>query len=280
LRLTRELVRDLRLPPAEHLGREAPVPPLFDPTELEGIVPADARQPLPMRKILARVLDGSELREFKAEFGQTLITGFGRIHGYQVGVIANDGILFSESAQKGAHFIQLCCQRRIPLLFMQNITGFMVGKQYEEGGIAKHGAKLVHAVATANVPKFTVVVGNSFGAGNYGMCGRAYSPRMLYMWPNARIGVMGGEQAAMVLAQVQQERAFKSGTPIPEEKLEKLKAAVRKKYDAEAHSLYSTARLWDDGIIEPSATRDTLGLSLSIAANAPTEPTAFGVFRM
>jgi len=233
-----------------------------------------------MRKILARLLDGSELLEFKAEYGPTLITGFARIQGYQVGVVANDGILFSESSVKGAHFIQLCAKRGVPLLFVQNITGFMVGKQYEAEGIAKHGAKLVNAVATARVPKFTLVVGGSFGAGNYGMCGRAYSPRLMFMWPNAKIGVMGGEQAAGVLSQVKEEQAAKVGKPLDAAELGAFRDGIRASFDAEADAYYASARLWDDGIIEPEQTRSVLGLGLAAAANAPLEETSFGVFRM
>lgn len=280
LRLARQMVASL--PPSQggSLPRADARPPLFDPAELPGLVPADSRQPLPIRRVLARVLDGSELSEFKAEYGSTLITGFGSVHGYRVGVVANDGVLFSESAQKGAHFVQLCAQRGIPLLFVQNITGFMVGKAAEHEGIAKHGAKLVNAVATANVPKLTVVVGGSFGAGNYGMCGRAYSPRFMFMWPNSRIGVMGGEQAAGVLCQVKEAQAARAGTPLDAPGLEKYRESIRGRFDGEANPLYATARLWDDGIIEPESTRDVLGLALAAADEAPVEETRFGVFRM
>jgi len=280
LRIGRQLVA--ALPPAQpSIKPVAPAQePLWPASELGGLIPIDTRQPIPMRKLLARILDASELLEFKQEYGTTLITGFAKIHGYQVGVVANDGILFSESAVKGSHFVQLCCQRGVPLLFVQNITGFMVGKQYESEGIAKHGAKLVNAVATAKVPKFTVVVGGSFGAGNYGMCGRAYSPRMMFMWPNSRIGVMGGEQAAGVLAQVKEVQASKQGAPLSPNELDSYKEEIRNSFEEEAHPFFASARLWDDGIIAPDQTRDVLGLSLAAAANAPLQETRFGVFRM
>jgi len=228
------------------------------------VVPADTRTPYDVREVIARVVDGSRFHEFKSEYGTTLVTGFAHIHGHPVGIVANNGILFSESAQKGAHFIELCDQRGVPLVFLQNITGFMVGREYEAGGIAKNGAKMVTAVASTRVPKLTVVIGGSFGAGNYAMCGRAYSPRFLFMWPNARISVMGGEQAATVLGTV--------GNADPD--------AIRAQYEAQGHPYYSTARLWDDGVIDPADTRTVLGLSLSIAANAPLADPAFGVFRM
>ncbi|MHA6624079.1 carboxyl transferase domain-containing protein [Pseudonocardia sichuanensis] len=255
------------------LGPRAPRPwdvlptqaPLADPEELYATVPTDSRTPYDVREVIARVVDGSRFHEFKAEYGATLVTGFARIHGHPVGIVANNGILFSESAQKGAHFIELCDQRGVPLVFLQNISGFMVGREYEAGGIAKHGAKMVTAVATTRVPKFTVIIGGSFGAGNYSMCGRAYSPRFLFMWPNARISVMGGEQAATVLATVG------SGAD-PD--------AVRAQYETQGHPYYSTARLWDDGVIDPKDTRTVLGLALSAAANAPLAEPGFGVFRM
>jgi 3-methylcrotonyl-CoA carboxylase beta subunit len=237
--------------------------PLYDPDEIYGVVPADLRTPYDVREVIARIADGSRLAEFKKEYGPTLVTGFAHIHGHPVGIIANNGILFSESALKGAHFIELCDQRRIPLIFLQNITGFMVGRQYEAGGIAKHGAKMVTAVACARVPKLTVIVGGSFGAGNYAMCGRAYSPRFLWMWPNARISVMGGDQAASVLTTVGSDEAD-----------------VREQYEHQGNPYYSTARLWDDGVIDPADTRRVLGLALSAAANAPLEPAGYGVFRM
>ena len=233
-----------------------------------------------MREIIARIVDGSEFDEFKAQYGTTLVTGFARIFGYPVGIIANNGILFSESALKGAHFIELCAQRGIPLVFLQNITGFMIGRKYEAGGIAKDGAKLVTAVATANVPKFTVLIGGSFGAGNYGMCGRAYSPRFLWMWPNARISVMGGEQAANVLTQIRSDAAEKRGETWPESEQEAFKGPIRDQYEAQGHPYYASARLWDDGVIDPADTRMVLGLGLSAALNKPVEDTRFGVFRM
>jgi 3-methylcrotonyl-CoA carboxylase beta subunit len=241
--------------------------PLYDPDEIYGAVPADLRTPYDVREVIARIADGSRLAEFKKEYGPTLVTGFARVHGHPVGIIANNGILFSESALKGAHFIELCDQRRIPLIFLQNITGFMVGRQYEAGGIAKHGAKMVTAVACARVPKLTVIIGGSFGAGNYAMCGRAYSPRFLWMWPNARISVMGGDQAASVLASV--------GSGVGSDE-----ADVREQYEHQGNPYYSTARLWDDGVIDPADTRRVLGLALSAAANAPLEPAGYGVFRM
>jgi 3-methylcrotonyl-CoA carboxylase beta subunit len=240
------------------------VPPALDPEELYGLVPEDYRQPFDPREVIARIVDGSRFAEFKALYGETLVCGFARIEGYPVGILANNGVLFAESARKGAHFIELACRRRIPLVFLQNITGFMVGKEYEAGGIARDGAKLVTAVACAEVPKFTLVIGGSFGAGNYAMCGRAYEPRQLWMWPNARISVMGGEQAATVLTMV--------GDADPD--------AIRAKYEAEGNPYYSTARLWDDGVIDPLDTRRVLALGLAAAANAPVPESRFGIFRM
>ncbi|MFC5181321.1 carboxyl transferase domain-containing protein [Actinomadura harenae] len=254
-----------------------PAEPLFSPDELYGVVPPDARTPYDVREVIARVVDGSRFQEFKKEFGTTLVTGFAHIHGHPVGIIANNGILFAESAQKGAHFIELCDQRSIPLVFLQNITGFMVGREYEAGGIAKHGAKMVTAVSCARVPKFTIVIGGSFGAGNYAMCGRAYSPRFLWMWPNARISVMGGEQAASVLATVRRDQL---GDAWSAEDEELFKAPIREQYEDQGNPYYSTARLWDDGVIDPRDTRRVLGLALSAAANAPLEPVGYGVFRM
>ncbi|MEP6342010.1 MAG: carboxyl transferase domain-containing protein [Maricaulaceae bacterium] len=249
--------------------------PLYDEDELLGIIPKDPRQPVDVREIIARIVDGSKFHEFKKLYGETLVCGFAKIHGYQVGIIGNNGVLFSESALKGAHFVELCSQRNIPLVFLQNITGFMVGSKAESGGIAKNGAKMVHAVSCAKVPKFTIIVGGSYGAGNYGMCGRAYDPRLLFMWPNARISVMGGEQAASVLATV-----TKGSDGWSEEELEAFKAPIREKYEHEGHPYYSSARLWDDGIIAPTDTRRILGLGLAMAANSPKEETRFGVFRM
>ena len=271
LGLLRGIVRNLNLPGLPLPGEARP--PLYDPAELAGIIPADLREPFDVREVIARIVDASELDEFKPRYGTTLVTGFARIHGQMVGILANNGILFSESAQKGAHFIELCCQRKIPLLFLQNIAGFMVGRKYESGGIAKDGAKLVTAVATAAVPKLTVLVGGSFGAGNYGMCGRAYSPRFLFSWPNARISVMGGEQAASVMATIQ-DRDWGAGEE------EAFKAPIRAKYETEGDPYYATARLWDDGIIPPAATRDILGLSLAAATLSPIAETRFGLFRM
>ncbi len=259
---------------------EEPEDPLYDPEELGGVVPVSVRKGYDVREVIARTVDGSRLSEFKALYGPTLVCGFARIMGYPVGILANNGVLFSESALKATHFIAMCCQRRVPLVFLQNITGFIVGKEYEQRGIAKDGAKMVHAVANAAVPKFTVVIGGSFGAGNYGMCGRAYQPRQLWMWPNARISVMGGEQAASVLAQVKQEQQERRGKPMTEAEVEALKAPILAKYEEEGSPYYSTARLWDDGILPPADTRAVLGLGLSAALNAPIPETRFGVFRM
>jgi 3-methylcrotonyl-CoA carboxylase beta subunit/propionyl-CoA carboxylase len=258
---------------------EEPEEPLCDPAELGGIVPASLRRAYDVREVVARIVDGSRFSEWKALYGASLVTGFARIMGYPVGVLANNGVLFSESALKATHFITMCCQRRVPLVFLQNITGFIVGREYEQRGIAKDGAKMVHAVANAEVPKFTVVIGGSFGAGNYGMCGRAYQPRQLWMWPNARISVMGGEQAASVLVQVKQEQRARQGKPMAAEEVEALRAPILAKYEEEASPYYSTARLWDDGIIVPADTRAVLGLGISAALNAPIPETRFGVFR-
>jgi 3-methylcrotonyl-CoA carboxylase beta subunit len=255
-------------------------PPKFDPAELYGVIPADTRKPFDVREVIARLVDGSEFDEWKSRFGTTLVTGFAWIEGMPLGIIANNGILFSESAQKGAHFIELCCQRKLPLLFLQNITGFMVGRKVENEGIARHGAKMVTAVACAQVPKFTVIIGGSFGAGNYGMCGRAYSPRFLWMWPNARISVMGGQQAASVLATVRREGIEAKGGRWSGEEEEAFKAPIRAQYEHQGHPVYASARLWDDGIIDPLDTRMCLALGLSAALNAPTPETRFGVFRM
>lgn len=264
--------------------RQPPEDPAYDPEEILGVVPTELRFPYDAREVIARIVDGSRFHEFKALYGTTLVTGFAHIFGYPVGIIANNGVLFSESALKATHFIELCCQRRIPLVFLQNITGFMVGKQYEEGGIAKDGAKMVMAVSNAQVPKFTVIVGGSFGAGNYGMCGRAYDPRLLWMWPNARISVMGGEQAAMVLSTVKVEQLKTRGKEMLEAELAEKVASIREpilaKYEQEGSPYYSTARLWDDGIISPADTRKMLALGLAAAYNAPSGLTPFGVFRM
>mmetsp|Transcript_6639 Transcript_6639/g.8985 ORF Transcript_6639/g.8985 Transcript_6639/m.8985 type:complete len:590 (-) Transcript_6639:301-2070(-) len=253
--------------------------PLFDPNEMGDIIPSEPKKQFDVRKIIARIVDGSEFHEFKANYGTTIVTGFGKLYGMEVGIVANNGVLFSESSVKAAHFVELCCQRQIPLIFLQNITGFMVGKQVENQGIAKDGAKLVTAVACANVPKLTCVIGGSYGAGNYGMCGRAYSPRFLYMWPNARISVMGGEQAANVLAQVEEDKRKVTGQSFTEADRDSIKKPILEKYDTESSAYYSTARLWDDGIIKPEDTRKVLGLSLSISLQNYS-PTKFGVFRM
>ena len=254
--------------------------PLYPIEDIYGVIPSDARRPYDAREVIARVVDGSELDEFKQLYGQTLICGFARIWGYPVGILANSGILFSESALKGTHFIELCARRGIPLVFLQNITGFMVGRKYEAGGIAKDGAKMVTAVATAAVPKFTVIIGGSFGAGNYGMCGRAYGPRFLWMWPNARISVMGGEQAASVLATIRRDGMAARNQDWSNEQEEAFKAPIRAQYETQGHPYYASARLWDDGIIDPAETRTVLGLSISASLNAPIEKTRFGVFRM
>ncbi|WP_299493800.1 carboxyl transferase domain-containing protein [uncultured Shewanella sp.] len=254
--------------------------PQYDPHELYGIVGTDLKKPFDIKEVIARIVDNSDFDEFKANYGSTLVCGFAHIHGYPVGIVANNGILFSESAQKGAHFIELCCQRKIPLLFLQNITGFMVGKKYEHEGIAKHGAKMVTAVSCANVPKFTVIVGGSYGAGNYGMCGRAFNPTMMWMWPNARISVMGGEQAAGVLATVRRDGLARKGVNWSAQEEQDFRAPIVEQYDKEGHPYHASARLWDDGIIDPAQTRDVVGLALSAALNAPIEDTRFGVFRM
>ncbi|KEI72704.1 carboxyl transferase domain-containing protein [Endozoicomonas elysicola] len=256
------------------------VEPLYDIRELYGVVPSDLRQPYDVREVIARIVDGSDFDEFKALFGETLVCGFARIHGHPVGILANNGILFSESAQKGAHFIELCCQRKIPLVFLQNTTGYMVGSQAESGGIARHGAKMVNAVACARVPKFTVIIGGSFGAGNYGMCGRAYDPRFLWSWPNARISVMGAEQAANVLVQVKRDAMEKQGQALSEEEAQAIRQPILENYDHQGNPYYASARLWDDGVIDPADTRNVLGLGLSAAMNAPIEDTRFGIFRM
>ena len=280
LAMVRRIVKNLNRKKQINLVLRDPIPPLHAPDEIHGVVPQALTKPYDVREVIARTVDGSEFDEFKANYGTTLVTGFAHVHGIPVGIIANNGVLFSESAQKGAHFIELCCQRKIPLVFLQNITGFMVGRKYEAGGIAKDGAKLVTAVATAKVPKVTIIIGGSFGAGNYGMCGRAYSPRFLWMWPNARISVMGGEQAATVLALVKREGIERTGGQWSAEDEAAFRAPIHEKYEREGHPLYSSARLWDDGIIDPAKTRDVIGLSLSAALNAPVEDTKFGVFRM
>ncbi|HAU1355650.1 TPA: methylcrotonoyl-CoA carboxylase [Legionella pneumophila] len=280
LHLARVAISNLNRKKPDSIHRVDTVPPLYDSEDLTGIIPTDPRKSFDIREIIARVVDGSEFDEFKALFGTTLVCGFARLYGYPIGIIANNGILFSESAQKGSHFIELCCQRKIPLVFLQNITGFMVGSKYEASGIAKHGAKMVTAVANANVPKFTIIVGGSFGAGNYAMCGRAYAPRFLWAWPNARISVMGGEQAANVLAQITREKYAKQGKEWSLEEEEQFKTQMRSQYETQGNPYYASARLWDDGVIAPQDTRKILGLGLSAALNAPIEDTRFGVFRM
>jgi 3-methylcrotonyl-CoA carboxylase beta subunit len=280
LHLARVAVRNLNRPNKTSINRVETIDPLYDIKELNGIIPVDPRKPFDIREIIARLVDGSEFDEFKALFGTTLVCGFARLYGYPIGIIANNGILFGESALKAAHFIELCCQRKIPLVFLQNITGFMVGSKYEASGIAKHGAKMVTAVANANVPKFTVIVGGSFGAGNYAMCGRAYNARFLWTWPNARISVMGGDQAANVLAQVNKDKCAKQNKDWSLEEEETFKAQMRSQYETQGNPYYASARLWDDGVIAPQDTRKVLGLSLSAALNAPIKSTRFGVFRM
>ena len=281
LEIVRSIVGRLNHKKVVDINLAEPVPPAYDPAELYGIVPPDVRAPYDVREVIARIVDGSEFDEFKALYGQTLVTGFARIWGQPVAILANNGVLFSESALKGAHFIELACQRRIPLVFLQNISGFMVGGKYEAGGIAKDGAKLVTAVATASVPKFTVLIGGSFGAGNYCMAGRAYSPRFLFSWPNSRISVMGGEQAASVLATVKRESIEAKGGEWPVEDEAAFKDPIRQRFEAEGSPYYATARLWDDGIIDPAQTRDVLGLAISAALNAPIPASPrFGLFRM
>src|SRR5215204_736862 len=280
LAIVRSIIENLNVGKASPWTVEEPEEPLYDPAELYGIVPSDYRQGYDVREVIARTVDGSRLHEFKPLYGETLVCGFARIMGHPVGILANNGILFSESALKGAHFIELCSSRGIPLVFLQNITGFMVGREYEAGGIAKDGAKMVMAVANAGVPKFTVIVGGSFGAGNYGMCGRAYSPRFLWMWPNARISVMGGQQAANVLLTVQEESLRREDKKMADEQREDFKAPILEKYEDEGNPYHSTARLWDDGVIDPVDTRMVLALGLSVAANAPIQETRYGIFRM
>ncbi len=280
IEICRSIVENLNITKHTYLDIVAPADPFYDPDELFGILPKDTRTPFDVREVIARIVDDSRLHEFKTRYADTLVTGFARIHGYPVGILANNGVLFSESSLKGAHFIELCTQRRIPLLFLQNITGFMVGKKYEQGGIAKDGAKLVQAVATAAVPKFTVIIGGSFGAGNYGMCGRAYQPRFLWMWPNSRISVMGGEQAANVLLTVKLDQLAAKKQTMSEAEQAKFKQPILDKYELEGHPYYSSARLWDDGILSPVETRKALALGISAALNAPIGLTNPPVFRM
>ena len=276
----RQIVKNLNRPEKTKLAVREPAEPLHDTDELYGILPQELKTPFDVREVIARLVDGSEFEEFKQTYGETLVCGFAHLHGYPIGIVANNGILFSESAQKGAHFVQLCAKRGIPLVFLQNISGFMVGSKYEAEGIAKHGAKMVTAVACANVPKITILIGGSFGAGNYAMCGRGYSPNFLFMWPNSRISVMGGEQAASVLATLQADAAKAKGERWTAKQDEAFKKPLREKYEQEGHPYYASARLWDDGVIDPAQTRDVIGLALSASLNAPIEKTDFGVFRM
>ncbi|WP_175824096.1 carboxyl transferase domain-containing protein [Burkholderia sp. BCC0419] len=280
LSIARNIVDHLAPKIAPPVALREPKPPRYDAKSLYGVIPVDTRKPFDVREVIARIVDDSEFDEFKARFGTTLVTGFAHIWGHPVGIVANNGILFSESAVKGAHFIELCCQRKIPLVFLQNITGFMVGRKYENEGIARHGAKMVTAVSNAKVPKFTVIIGGSFGAGNYGMCGRAFGPRFLWMWPNARISVMGGEQAASVLATVRRDGIEAKGGSWSAEEEDAFKQPIRDQYERQGHPYYASARLWDDGVIDPAQTRDVLGLGLAASMNAPIDDTRFGVFRM
>ena len=280
LALARRIVAGLNRTKAPSLALRDPIAPKYAAEELYGVIPTDTRKPYDVHEVIARLVDGSEFDEFKARYGTTLVCGFAHLHGMPLGIVANNGILFSESANKGAHFIELCAQRRIPLLFLQNITGFMVGRKVENEGIARAGAKMVTAVACAQVPKFTVIIGGSFGAGNYGMCGRAYSPRLLWMWPNARIGVMGGEQAASVLATVRRDGIEARGARWSAEEEAAFRAPILAQYESQGHPYYATARLWDDGVIDPADTRQCLALGMSAALNAPIAETRFGVFRI
>ena len=280
LAIVRSIVAKLEPPRRAGVEVAAPREPIYPADELYGVINADIRKPYDVREVIARIVDGSELDEFKARYGTTLVTGFARLWGYPVGIVANNGVLYGESAQKGAHFVELCCQRGVPLVFLQNVTGFMVGRKYETGGIAKDGAKMVTAVSCAQVPKFTVIIGGSYGAGNYGMCGRAYSPRFLWMWPNARISVMGGEQAATVLATIRRDTIEAKGGSWSADEEEAFKAPIRAQYDREGHPYYASARLWDDGVIDPADTRRVLALAISASLNRPIPPTRFGVFRM
>lgn len=280
IHMLRNIVENLNRPEKTHIDVKKPEEPIYDIKEIYGIIPKDIRKPFDVREIIARIVDGSKFHEFKTLYGETIVCGFARIMGYPVGILANNGVLFSETALKGTHFIEMCCQRKIPLVFLQNITGFMVGKKYEAGGIAKDGAKMVSAVATANIPKFTVIIAGSFGAGNYGMCGRAYEPRQLWMWPNARISVMGGEQAANVLLTVKRDQLWRQGKELTKEEEEAIVKPILDKYEMEGNPYYSTARIWDDGIIDPVDTRMVLGLGISASLNAPIPDWKPGIFRM
>jgi propionyl-CoA carboxylase len=280
LRIVRDIVENLGPVRTAHIPCSVPEPPHYDPDELYGVVSHDPKIPFDVREVIARIVDGSRLHEFKPRYGTTLVTGFARIHGYSVGIVANNGILFSAEALKATHFIELCNARRIPLIFLQNVTGFMIGRQYEHGGIAKDGAKMVNAVSNSTVPKFTVIIGGSYGAGNYGMCGRAYQPRMLLMWPQAKISVMGGEQASGVLLTVKKDQLARAGQTLTPEQEQEIVAPILAKYETEGHAYYSSARLWDDGVIDPVQTRDVLGLALAMSLNAPIAPVKYGVYRM
>jgi 3-methylcrotonyl-CoA carboxylase beta subunit len=280
LEIARSAIKNLNRVKPTQMDIQPVQAPAYDTKEIYGVIPKDPKQPFDVKEIIARLVDGSEFDEFKSLYGSTLVCGFARLHGYPIGIVANNGILFGESAEKGAHFVELCAQRKIPLLFLQNITGFMVGKQYEAGGIAKHGAKMVNAVACAKVPKFTVLIGGSYGAGNYGMCGRAYDPRFMFMWPNARISVMGGEQAAGVLAQVTRDQKAKRGEQWSDQEEKEFKQPIIDAYEHQGHPYYASARLWDDGIIDPAQTRDVLALALSASLNSEIQDTQFGIFRM
>jgi acetyl-CoA carboxylase carboxyltransferase component len=280
LQIARNIVENFEYNPKFEIGQVEPEDPYYDPDELLGIIPADLKKPFDIREVIARMVDGSKFQEFKELWAPTLVTGFGRIMGYPVGILGNNGVLFGESGRKGAHFIELCTERKIPLVFLQNITGFIVGKEYEHGGIPSDGAKMVHAVSNAQVPKFTVIVGNSYGAGNYAMCGRGYYPNQLWMWPNSKIAVMGGEQAANVLLQVRMAILEKKGKPMTEEEQAAFKQPILDKYEQESSAYYSTARLWDDGIIDPRRTRETLALGIAMALNKPISEQKYGVFRM
>ena len=280
LRIVRDIVENLGPVGTTTIPCSAPEDPYYDPDELYGVVSHDPKIPFDIRELIARIVDGSRMHEFKPRYGQTLVTGFARIHGYAVGLVANNGILFSEEALKATHFIELCNARKIPLIFLQNITGFMIGKRYEHGGIAKDGAKMVNAVSNSSVPKFTVIVGGSYGAGNYGMCGRAYQPRLLFMWPQAKISVMGGEQAANTLLTVKKDQVARAGESLTTEQEAAIVDPILAKYETEGHAYYSSARLWDDGVIDPVQTRDILGLGLAMSLNAPIPPVKFGVYRM
>ena len=280
IEIARDIVSNLNRSPKSKLNIKEPEDPIYNPEELYEIVPEDSKLPYDVKEIIARLVDGSKFHEFKANYGKTIVCGFANLMGYPIGIVANNGILFSESSLKATHFIEMCCQRKIPLVFLQNIVGFMVGKDYESGGIAKDGAKMVMAVSNAKVPKFTVVIGGSFGAGNYGMCGRAYQPRQMWMWPNARISVMGGEQAADVLATIKQDQFKSKGKTITKSEIKKLRDPILEKYESEGNPYYSTARLWDDGIIDPMDTRMILALGISTSLTAPLEDNDFGIFRM